>query len=47
MAYVSSAKNCVRWAAKYHILTYGLQDIIAVIDPPVPTNQRHFGINEN
>ena len=47
MAYVSSGKNCFRWPAKDDILTYGLEDIIAVIDPPVPINQCHFGINEN
>ena len=47
MAYVSSGKNCFRWPAKDDILTYGLEDIIAVIDPPVPINQCHFRINEN
>ena len=46
MAYVSSGKNCFKWPAKDDIFTYGLEDI-AVIDPPIPVNQRHFGVNKN
>ena len=47
MAYVSSGKNCFRWPAKDGILTYELEDIMAVIDLPVQIHQHHFGINES
>ena len=47
MTYVSSGNNCFRWPAKNDILVYGLEDVIAVIDPSVPINQRHLRINEN
>ena len=47
MAYVSIKKSCFRWPAKDDILTHGLEDIIAVIDSPLPINQCHFGITEN
>ena len=47
MAYVSSGKSCFRWPAKDGIFPYELEDIIAVIDPLVPINQQHFGINKN
>ena len=47
MAYVFCGKNCFKWPEKDDILTYGIEDIIAVIDPRVPINPNFFRINEN
>lgn len=38
-------KKCFRCPAKDDIVTYELEDIITVIEPPVPTIQHHFGVN--
>ena len=38
MGYVSSGKNCFRWAAKDDNFTIELETIIAVLDLPVPMN---------
>ena len=46
MAYVSSGKNCFGWPVKDRILSYELDDNIAVIDLPVQINQPHLGIKK-
>ena len=44
--HVSIVKNSSRWPAKDDILTYELEDIIALVEPPVLLNQHYFEMNE-
>ena len=46
MEFIEYGKNQFKWPSRDDICTYDFDQILCLVQPPEPINQRYFGLQE-